>query len=196
MLRALPAILVLGAVLAPSASTGAEAVGPGATCRWRVVRDVQGPELWGAAALADSDLWAVGDNGLRGAILHWDGRTWRRVASPLFAFDIDALSAKDIWAVGSSSPGGLETRPRAEHWNGSRWKTVPTPGGSGAYLRAVAALSPGDVWAVGAKKRGPLLEHWNGTAWGSIMSGAPETACCKESTRPRGAPSGLSGRRA
>jgi hypothetical protein len=75
--------------------------------------------------------------------------------------------------VGSSSPGGLETRPRAEHWNGRRWQAVRTPGGSGSYLRAVAALSPGDVWAVGAKKRGPLLEHWNGTAWGSITSGRP-----------------------
>src|SRR5947207_14740391 len=90
LLRALPAIPVLGAVLAPSASTGAEAVGPGATCRWRVVRDVQGSELWAAAALADSDRCAVGDNGLHGAVRHSDGRSRRRVGYRLRAFGIDA----------------------------------------------------------------------------------------------------------
>jgi len=168
---ALLAIAVSGSVLAVSASTGADAAGRGPTCSWHVVSDVQGPDLWAAAALADNDVWAVGDNGFRGTILHWDGRTWRSVASSVFAFDIDAASAHDIWAVGSSSPGGLRTRPRAEHWNGTRWRTVPVPGRSGEFLRAVAALSPRDVWAVGAKNRGPLVEHWNGFAWKPITSG-------------------------
>jgi hypothetical protein len=168
---ALLAVLVLGSVLAASASAGAGAAGPGEACRWHVVSDLQGPDLWAAAALADNDVWAVGDNGVRGTILHWNGRRWRSVASPVFAFDIDAVSAHDVWAVGSSLPGGLRTRPRAEHWNGTRWRTVPVPGRSGEFLRAVAALSPRDVWVVGEKERGPLVEHWNGFAWEPIPNG-------------------------
>jgi hypothetical protein len=45
------------------------------------------------------------------------------------------------------------------------------PGRPGTYLRAVAALSPRDAWAVGANERGPLVDHWNGTAWKPVSTG-------------------------
>jgi hypothetical protein len=170
--RALIAILLAGALLAASAAAGSEAGASDPACRWRVVLNAPGPELWSTAGLADGDLWAVGDNAVRSAILHWDGRRWRSFASPFFAFGVAALSGRDVWTVGSSLPGGLQTRPRAEHWDGRRWRAVEVPGQAGAYLRAVAALSPGDVWAAGARARGPLLEHWNGSAW-HLSPGGP-----------------------
>jgi hypothetical protein len=161
---------VLGAILVAWAGAGTTGAG-GSPCRWKVVLDAAGPELSGVAALTNRNVWAVGNDDVRGTILHWNGHTWRAVPSPFLPFDIDAASPKDIWAVGSSAVGGLQTRPRAEHWNGRRWKTVPAPSGPGSYLRAVAALSAGSVWAVGAKERGPLVEHWNGSVWKRVTGG-------------------------
>src|SRR5439155_11522199 len=136
--RALLAIVVSGTVVAVSASAGGQVRRGGMICRWHVVLDAPGVELSGVAALGDRDVWAVGDNGLRAAILRWDGRTWRSVASSVFALDVDAVSAKDVWAVGASSPGP-NAFALAEHWNGRRWSTVAVPGRAGEYLRAVAA---------------------------------------------------------
>jgi hypothetical protein len=164
--RALLAFFVAGMLVAFPAGAGR-----GAACGWHVVRDAQGPDLWAAAALDGGELWAVGDDGVRGTILHRQGGTWAAFASPFFALDIAAVSGRDIWAVGSSLPGGPQTRPRAEHWNGARWQTVPVPGRPGGYLRAVAALSRRDAWAVGANPRGPLIEHWDGARWTPIGAG-------------------------
>jgi hypothetical protein len=169
--RALIAVAVWSAVVAASATAGRGAGGNIASCRWRVLLDTPGPELSAVAPITDNDVWAVGDDGAHAAIMHWDGRNWRKAVSSMFAFDIDAVSARDIWAVGSSAPAGLQTRPRAEHWDGARWRPVPVPGEPGSYLRAVAALSPSDGWAVGAKERGPLFEHWNGRAWKPAAGG-------------------------
>ena len=54
--------------------------------------------LFGVAAIAPDDVWAVGFG-----IEHWDGRRWTHIK--LFGeaddlFDIAAVSATDIWAVG------------------------------------------------------------------------------------------------
>jgi hypothetical protein len=58
------------------------------------------------------------------------------------------------------------------------WTLVPSPNGSGrqSMLRAVAALSPNDVWAVGfatpADSGAPetLIEHWDGQTWSVVPS--------------------------
>jgi len=159
--------VALAAWLGITAGTEATA----APCRWRVLLDAPGPQLSAVASLADDDVWAVGDDGTRASILHWDGRHWRRTASPVFAYDVDASSPRDVWAVGASASGGLQTRPRAEHWDGVRWRRVPVAGAPGSYLRAVAALSPSNAWAVGAKEPGTLLEHWNGRVWKTVAGG-------------------------
>ncbi len=165
-------LAIAAAVLATSAGAAGEVDAGDTACRWELLLNRPGPELSGIAALGDGNVWAVGSNGPRGAMLHWNGRRWQSVASPVLAYDIDAVSMNDIWAVGSSVPGGPEIRPRAEHWNGRRWRAVSVPGRSGAYLRAVAAISSRDVWAVGAKARGPLVMHWGGAAW-KPMAGGP-----------------------
>jgi hypothetical protein len=76
---------------------------------------------------------------------------------------VSAASSTDAWIIGSV----------AWHWNGRAWRTVPLPKGS-LDLRTVAADSPRDAWAAGARGNGSLthsqalIEHWNGTRWSVI----------------------------
>jgi hypothetical protein len=57
------------------------------------------------------------------------------------------------------------------HWNGTQWEVIPSPnvGPDHNILKAVTAISPNNVWAVGYY--GPvgqgqaLAMHWNGLAW-------------------------------
>src|SRR5215472_13485763 len=84
---------------------------------------------------------------------------------------VDAISARNAWAVGETSSGGL-----IAHWNGTAWSqnhSLSTASG----LFAVSADSASDVWAAGDG----LIAHWNGSAclrrrlregfcWGSRLS--------------------------
>jgi hypothetical protein len=62
-----------------------------------------------AAALSAANAWAVGGDAKgRSMALHWNGRTWIRVATPNVKpnqlnsalFDVQATSAASPWAVG------------------------------------------------------------------------------------------------
>jgi hypothetical protein len=153
--------------------------------QWRLVQSPspnnQINELRGVAALSTNDVWAVGFRGggsktpLETLILHWNGISWNQVASPNLSgaanqlFGVAAISANDIWAVGSA--GGA---PLALHWNGSVWSIVPTQVGSGfssERLAAVSGSSSNEVWAVGEAK-GILtnqtfatIRRWDGARW-------------------------------
>jgi hypothetical protein len=89
-----------------------------------------------------------------------------------------ALSSTDAWASGSqtSAPGGLmRTTPLLTHWDGSSWAEVDTPGDFTGILGGMFALSPADIWMVGAKQRGfdeaqPMIEHYNGRGWSIVPS--------------------------
>jgi hypothetical protein len=154
--------------------------------------DARGPnDVW--AAGMDGN-WAEESYGYLDYVVHWDGRRWQRVTSPLedefgsgpFAQaldvglngdvwtldydlsangpffvrwagprrtarayrwdtnvddeyeDIASISATDAWLVGS----------RIAHWNGARWRNVPTPY-SHAHLYGISAVAADDIWAVG-----------------------------------------------
>ena len=112
-------------------------------------------------------------------ILHWDGRSWRRVPSPNIPFSargnlagieltgVSAVSANDIWAV-----SGIAT-DATEHWDGTRWRIVASPHRNPktiAALSAVAAIAPRDVWAVGGVLNETVAAHWNGVRWGIAPS--------------------------
>lgn len=95
---------------------------------------------------------------------------------------VAAVSASDIWSVGTFFPAGSNSRftPLGEHWNGTTWRvnSPPSVGGTGAYYD-VATRSHSDVWAVGGTASFAahfhtvaIAAHWNGTAW---QSGAPKT---------------------
>jgi hypothetical protein len=144
--------------------------------------DSQLNELRGVAALSANNVWAVGYRGgtksetpLETFILHWDGSSWTQVPSPNVPgganqlFGITALSANDIWAVGSA--GGA---PLAMHWNGSEWSVTSLGVGSGLSTEKLTAVSGGasnDVWAVGDAKgifsnqTFATMRHWDGVRW-------------------------------
>src|SRR5437870_13885364 len=78
---------------------------------------------------------------------------WKYVRSPNVSegelYDVAALDPQDAWAVGwVFSNGAFLTL--TEHWDGTRWRRVPSPStGDWNNLRGVAMVGPDDVWAVG-----------------------------------------------
>ncbi|MBN1659283.1 MAG: hypothetical protein JXA93_12835 [Anaerolineae bacterium] len=155
----------------------------------------EGNYLHAVATVAADDVWAVGwyaiDNERRGLILHWDGSAWGVVPGPnpfpepsigaLEIYDVSAISADDVWAVGWYQVCGSDG-PLIVHWDRTNWRMIPVPG-SGA-LRGVAAVAANDVWAVGeysvrynhVTRSQALILHWNGTMWQTLASPDPGTS--------------------
>jgi hypothetical protein len=139
------------------------------------------------AAVSADDVWAVGyeinaQGVYRTLIEHWDGTTWSVVASPNVGpkdnllQGVSAVSANDVWAVGSWTTSTGATKALAEHWDGLRWSVVssPSPSAVSNALNGVVALSSTDVWAGGSSYSGTdnvtLIEHWNGTSWSQVFT--------------------------
>jgi hypothetical protein len=128
-------------------------------------------------AISPTAAWAYGDGG----IIRWDGKRWRFVTKPprrglgTELTGMAVISARDIWMVGTT--GVTKFRALAEHWNGSKWTTAPTPYSINGWTKktilfGVAGSSASNVWAVGWYQSGPgpsqystLVEHWDGTRW-------------------------------
>ncbi len=133
--------------------------------------------LLAVAGTASDDVWAVGYQHRRPAILHFDGRAWSRTQADVAGtlVGVVAITPEDAWAVGSTT----------QHWNGTEWSPVGTVRLDGA-LSAVSAVGGGDVWAVGSRPVGgegttkALVQRWNGARWtiarGSGGAGATLTA--------------------
>jgi hypothetical protein len=111
-------------------------------------------------AISPTDAWAVGDYWTGTASTfdtlteHWDGKTWKIVASPSFPtstalWGVTASSANSVWIAGqiTNASGTL-----IMYWNGKKWAREQTPDLSGAqnYLNSVTTI-PGTstLWAVG-----------------------------------------------
>src|SRR6266568_4010065 len=151
----------------------------------------QANELHGVSAAADNDAWAVGtvyaDNTFtksKTLIEHWDGTRWSVVKSPNTSASINileavaAVSANDVWAVGTGLNGD-EDATLTLHWNGAAWSLVPSPNVEPEVdngLAAVTAIASDDVWAVGTQQPTSLTAphtltlHWDGTAWSIVPS--------------------------
>lgn len=102
-----------------------------------------------------SDVWAVGarviDNGqyLTWVTLveHWNGSTWTLADSApgQVMYGVEAVSANDVWAVGTTGTTALIL-----HWSGS-WSQVPAPSpGAGSRLFDIDAVGASNLWAVGS----------------------------------------------
>jgi hypothetical protein len=151
-------------------------------------------ELLGAAGSDVNHVWGVGrvvsDSNpatWRSVVLRWGGNAWSSVAHPHFfgnhlLHGVDAPAADDAWAVGYrlvTSGGG---RTVIEHWDGARWRVVPSPNpnpdGVNQLLGVDAVPSdPDTVWAVGsytdpATSFGDLtlILRRSGGIWGKVSS--------------------------
>ena len=114
--------------------------------------------LNGVSGTSASDVWAVGSVGRFASvqILHFNGQAWSTVSglpsdSSLQA--VVALAPNNVWAVGAD----------IEHFDGTNWSIVPSPGGFG--LTGIAASSANNIYAVGGG-----VEHWDGTSWSVVPS--------------------------
>jgi hypothetical protein len=117
------------------------------------------------AVVSSSNVWAVGNNNatLSGAIVHWNGTTWKQVpGSTGYWTGVAATSPTNAWAVGEGSTPIV-------HWNGTTWTPVSSPSGSDP-LNAVTATSATNAWAVGSPGSSPLILHWNGKRWTQVPS--------------------------
>jgi hypothetical protein len=135
--------------------------------------------LMGVATLSPTDAWAVGAYNPPGpaqmTILRWDGNVWNDYGAPWIDGGaslnaIKALSADDIWAVGTKAG-----RCASMHWDGSNWNDIEVPRVGDRINRfwAVDGTSPDNVWAAGrhADEYGtfnPLIMKWDGSSWNHI----------------------------
>jgi hypothetical protein len=134
--------------------------------------------LWGVGASGPNGVWAVGEYVAQGGqgrtlILRWDGASWTHVpgddTGPIgLGFSLralDATSATDVWAVGTSS------QALTEHWDGSSWRIVAAPNADlgDNVLHATDGNGSDAVWAVGystfGTERRTLVERWDGAEW-------------------------------
>jgi len=158
----------------------------------------------GVTDISPADAYAITSTPTSGTIgygqdqlTHWNGTSWNKVNIPVPAHDITttlyAISADgpdDVWIPASAlvtvSSTSAATEYYALHWNGSSWSMVPMPAQpAGIYdqFSSVTAISPSNVWAVGAVDNETtgsvvstaLIEHWNGTAWSVVPSPATST---------------------
>jgi hypothetical protein len=94
---------------------------------------------------------------------------------------VSCTAASDCMAVGAvqeQRSGSFQFFPLAEHWNGTAWTVLPTPGprhpGGGDLLSSVSCTSGTSCMAVGQIQVLPpsgigiqhtFAESWNGAAW-------------------------------
>jgi hypothetical protein len=142
---------------------------------------VTGGALYGTAALAPDDIWAVGTINTPGSrsqplAEHFDGNSWQVVQAPAagsssWLNSVAAVSSNDVWAVGGHFvPGGdFHAYSLIEHWDGNSWTIIDSPTSTvpSTGLFGVAAISSNDVWAVG-----DTVEHWDGSSWSVVSSSA------------------------
>jgi hypothetical protein len=143
---------------------------------------VSNGELFGAAAIAASDIWAVGlqsPASFTQAPLaeHFNGTSWSVLSTPSptsgsFFKSVAAAASNDVWAVGV---GGTNNATLIEHWNGANWSEVSSPTmPTGSALASVTAPASNNAWAVGANStsNNALVEHWDGKSWSVVPSPA------------------------
>jgi hypothetical protein len=135
--------------------------------RWPALTHGLRRELTGVTALSPSDVWVFGGPGAFPGVgtWHFNGHSWAHVTSaPGNGIETaSALSAKNIWAIGSAKAPD----DSIAHFTG-RWHTVRAAALSGLQLSSIAAVSRHDVWAAGtlqANSRQPRVVHLTRSGW-------------------------------
>jgi hypothetical protein len=140
-------------------------------------------------ARSPNDVWAVGEDtsdrytsfGFNDVVLHWDGKAWSAVNSPLsdkvgtgpVAYAVSIAPDRDVWTLNYDYSGN---GPYFVRWIGPRRTTTnvyqPTLDNLTVEdnVEDLAAVSRTNVWAVGYWDHDyntlyPLVVHWNGKTW-------------------------------
>jgi hypothetical protein len=132
-------------------------------------------EFSDVATISKNDVWAVGTTftnvgftASRALVEHFDGRNWTVVPLPGTAGTdletVTAVSATDVWAVGSS---------RTLHWDGRAWSVTTNP--SNLLIRKVEHGHGGLVMALGVNLVSQQFEVLTRTAntWQPISTPTP-----------------------
>lgn len=86
--------------------------------------------------------------------------------------DVTATGPDAAWVLADSRSG-----PSLLHWNGSRWRSEPVPGGRGFMAYQVQVTSDGSVWVSGVNGGDqPVVEERTGGAWHAVTVPAGTTA--------------------
>ncbi|MBN8699639.1 MAG: T9SS type A sorting domain-containing protein [Chitinophagales bacterium] len=145
----------------------------------------------GISGTSSTDVWAVGyfsnstptPEVFQDLIMHWNGSSWQQSAPLNLSsslndlWDVEAVALNNVWAVGSYH--NITSRAALFHYNGSAWSNSPLPPiTGGAFLRAIHAVSPSDIWAVGGKSGAtdfpPYVIHYNGSSWSEVAVPNPD----------------------
>lgn len=78
-------------------------------------------------------------------------------------YGMAAVSATDIWTVGSLLVTNSKLFELFEHWDGAAWKA--TTGPFRGFFTGVSASTGNDIWGVGC---GNFSEHWDGSQWSFV----------------------------
>lgn len=161
-------------------STNVWAIGGSTSCHWNgtswqriAVAPPTNPQqsinLQGVDGSAAGNVWAVGllqsscGEGQvcsSGVIERWNGSRWtfQAVGQPLY--DVRALSATNVYAV------GMGLGPTVLHFDGSSWEVVPEPSPlAPGSLVAIDAVSATTLWSVGSELQSG--------AWRTLAERAP-----------------------
>jgi hypothetical protein len=128
-----------------------------------------------------SDIWLVANFGscvnpggeCVSAVLHWNGRAWRRFSLHTLVAGVAGTSDRDLWLIGQNKvdvggPGHSELV--GFRWNGKAWRSVTMSHPEIAGTPALTVASPANVWI--SAEQPTLGVHWNGTRW--TMLTAPD----------------------
>jgi hypothetical protein len=101
--------------------------------------------LYGIAAVADNDVWAVGGYQDASSIWHalaehYNGTAWSvSNPAPIDAgtagnqfYAVTAVASNSVYATGNQSGSGFPTQVLTEHWDGSKWSVLGTPSDTSA----------------------------------------------------------------
>ncbi len=87
---------------------------------------------------------------------------------------VAAAGARDVWAVGDICPQQCNASSHStfvEHWAGARWRTIPSPPGTGQLIppTVISASSAANVWLFGdTVGLTTSASRWNGSRWTSF----------------------------
>ena len=133
---------------------------------WTRSSTVTDQDLWGVWGSSETDVWAVGGNGVptgEAVILRYDGQQWQQVEIPELRRD-GVFAFYKVWGSGPNDVHIVGQNGAIFRWNGTEL-TEPLVGVS-VDLISVWGTGPEQAVAVGGRSNGIVLT-WNGRLWSS-----------------------------